>query len=440
VTHSLHYPQVPLVQTMLQTTQHMEYSPCGINCVVAICAYSGFSQEDAIIINKAALDRGLFRSTCCKSFRDEQRASGNDAEIFGPLPPSTTGLKKADYSKTEADGTPAVGTVIASGDVIISKRLVTHALGDDRKRKVLAVDHSTQVRSAEDLAVDKVFLTLNRDGSRLVKIRLAATRTPEVGDKFSSHHGQKGVIGLVLPEVDMPFMEDGTVPDLLISPHCVPSRMTVGMLAEMLLGKACCLRGLLGDGTPFERERASVESIGRELAQYGYESRGNETLFNGFTGQWLPGSVFVGPVHYQRLRHHVIDKVHARSRGPMTILTRQPVEGRSRNGAGRMGEMERDVLIAHGSTALLTERLMKTSDEFEVPICRSCGLFAEALAADAPLVHPDRKLWCRNCKLAGPAHVAMVKLPYAFKLFVNEVSALGVHMRLKIRDIPAEEA
>jgi DNA-directed RNA polymerase II subunit RPB2 len=270
-----------------------------------------------------------------------------------------------------------------------------------------------------------------------VRVRTKAVRTPEVGDKFSSHHGQKGVIGAILPEVDMPFAADGTVPDLMINPHCVPSRMTVAQLIEMLLGKACCLKGCLGVGTPFTG--ATVEQIGAELSIRGYESRGNEALFNGITGEPLQTSVFVGPVHYQRLRHCVIDKVHARSRGPMTVLTRQPVEGRSRNGSCRVGEMERDCMIAHGSTALMVERLMKTSDEFTVPVCRRCGLFAECLAADAPVVASARREYCRNCKVCGPQDIAMVKMPYAFSLMIREVASLNVSMRMRIKDVPLEE-
>ena len=190
----------------------------------------------------------------------------------------------------------------------------------------------------------------------------------------------------------MPYTASGMVPDLLISPFSVPSRMTVGQLCESLLGKVCCLTKHIGNGTPFEG--LSVDEIGQALSAHGYERRGNETLFNGLTGEHFATSIFVGPTHYQRLKHCVVDKVHGRSTGPTQILTRQPVEGRSRNGGTRIGEMERDVLIAHGASALLVERLMKSSDEYTVPICRRCGFFALRLAESLPVV--GSRLLCRN--------------------------------------------
>ena len=425
VAHSLLYPQVPLVQTVLHSVQDSELSACGVNVVVAICAYSGFSQEDAIIFNKAALDRGLFRSFCFKSWKDEESSGSSHKERLGQVPSCAAGRRSAKYDGLEADGLPRVSSIVMNNDAIIGK---VNLLRETSGARASVVDSSTILRTIETWRVDEIYATSTRDGNRLARLRLRSLRIPEVGDKFSSHHGQKGVIGLILDEADMPFAANGTIPDILISPFSVPSRMTVGQLCESLLGKLCCMVGHWGNGSPFEG--VTVEEIGEGLAAAGFESRGNETLFNGLTGERLKTSIFMGPTHYQRLRHCVVDKVHGRSTGPTQAITRQPVEGRSRNGGTRIGEMERDVLIAHGASALLVERLMKSSDEYVVPICRHCGFFAIRLADSMPTV--GSRMFCRNCDLRGDSHVALVRCPYAFKLLVQEIAALGVSLRLRL--------
>lgn len=441
ISHSLRYPQVPLVQTMLQTAQGADVAPCGVNVIVAICSYGGYNQEDAIIVNRGALERGLFRSSVARIVRDEERAIGTESERFALPPEGAAGRRSGDYSALGPDGLPCLGAVLRNGDVAVGKVLRSHPLGErSNKRRAgspsMVVDHSTVLRCSEPMAVQRVLLASVRDDLRLCRVCLAASRQPEIGDKFSSHHGQKGVIGAVLDEADMPFLADGTVVDMVVSPLSVPSRMTVAQLMESLLGKAACLEGRLADGTPFEG--VTADELGAELARHGYESRGNERLYNGVTGAPLETTVFVGPVHYQRLRHCVLDKVHARARGPMTVLTRQPVEGRSRNGSARLGEMERDILISHGASALLVERLMKSSDAFRAPVCRRCGLLAESLAEGAPFAPPQRRLWCRSCRLGGDDNVAMVEMPYALKLLVQEAAALNIAMRLRVEDVPEE--
>jgi DNA-directed RNA polymerase II subunit RPB2 len=365
VAHVLHYPQVPIVQTLLHASQNGEYAPSGVNVICAILSYTGFNQEDSIIFNRAALDRGLFRSTIFKSFKDEEKGIGSDVERFGLVGTNAMGSRHANYDKVESDGFPAIGTVLDNGDVIISKKMTTSMLGQDKKKKTLVVDHSTMMRCSEPMTVDKVILTSNKDGARLVRVRAHAIRIPEIGDKFSSHHGQKGVIGMILDEVDMPFMADGTIPDIIINPHCIPSRMTCGQLIESLLSKVCCLSGEMGDGTPFSG--TTVEEIGSHLTKFGFESRGNETLYNGITGEMLETSVFVGPVHYQRLRHCVADKVHGRSRGPITLLSRQPSEGRSRGGGLRIGEIR---LRGMGSSKKVSNRRQRVREDPELTCVR----------------------------------------------------------------------
>ena len=221
-------------------------------------AHTGFNQEDSVIMSQDALERGLFRSTIFKSYKDEEKGIGSDVERFGLVPNSALGFRKADYSKVEADGLPVLGKEMQSGDVIIGKRMQTTQLGNDRRKLNIVVDHSTILSTSENLRVRKVYITTNKDGARLVRVQLHAPRVPEIGDKFSSHHGQKGVIGIILRGVDMPFTIDGISPDLIINPHALPGRMTVGQLIESLLGKLCCLEGRIGNGTPFNELHPSA--------------------------------------------------------------------------------------------------------------------------------------------------------------------------------------
>jgi DNA-directed RNA polymerase II subunit RPB2 len=431
VAHNLHYPQYPLVQTSIHALSPCGAMPAGANVIVAVLCYTGFNQEDSLIFNRDALDRGLFRSTIYKSFKDEEKGIGSDVERFGLAPRSAIGSRKADYSKVEDDGLPLVGQTVLSGDVIIGKKMQTSQLGTDKKKRIIQVDHSSILSSSEPMNVARVHLTTNKDGARLVRVKLHASRIPEIGDKFSSHHGQKGVIGIILPQVDMPYTVDGISPDIIINPHALPGRMTVGQLLESLLGKLCCLEGEIGNGTPFNELRP--EMVGAELKRHGFETRGNETLFNGWTGEPLETTVCIGAVHYQRLRHCVVDKVHARSRGPVQLITRQPVEGRSRGGGLRVGEMERDCMLAHGASSVILDRLFKQSDEFEAVVCRRCGLFGEHIDEEVSVCVQSR-LFCRGCGLEGPEHLAHVKLPYSMKLLAQEVGGMNIAMRFRVEE------
>lgn len=432
VSHAMHYPQQPLVQTMVHDVVGTADMPSGATVVVAVLSRTGFNQEDSIIVNKGAIDRGLFRSSIYKCFKDEEKGIGADVERFGKVAAAAVGSRKANYCKVDEDGLPSLGSFVDHGDVIISKRMAASQLGSDRKKKTIQVDHSTVLKSSEPMRVRKVYVSSNKDGARLARVCLDAVRVPEIGDKLSSHHGQKGVIGMILPEVDMPFTVDGIVPDIIVSPHGLPSRMTVGQMLECLLGKLCCMEAQTGDGTPFSG--VTVDHVGGELRKHGFHDRGNEQLFDSTTGEPLETTVFMGLVHYQRLKHFVRDKVHGRSRGPRSLLTRSPLEGRSRDGGLRVGEMERDCILAHGASAMLLDRLFHQADAFDYCVCRRCGLIAEEVSPDeAAPVHS--RLFCRGCRVSGPENIAHVSIPYAFKLLSQELAGLGIAMRLKVHPL-----
>lgn len=344
VMHILISPQRPLVTTRLDDMMHSGEAPTGINAIVCIMCWTGFNQEDSLIVNREALERGLFRTVKYQTYKDEERANGADAERFES--PTTVeqciGMRAGCYEKLQSDGFPAIGTRLATGDVVIGKTITTTEIGEGTRRTVKR-DRSVLVKHSDECIVDTIVKSKNRDGTTLAKVRTRNTRSPIVGDKLSSRHGQKGVIGIVLNAVDMPHTPSGIVPDIIVNPHAIPSRMTIGQLMECLMGKLCAVEGRQGDATPFRD--VSIEHIGACLEKHGYDSLGRETMYNGMTGEALPAKIFIGPTYYQRLKHMVLDKQHSRSRGPMQILTRQPVEGRAREGGLRFGEMERDCII-----------------------------------------------------------------------------------------------
>lgn len=344
ISHVLMYPQKQLVTTRVEQCLRTNAIPSGETLFVCILAYGGYNQEDSVIMNEASVQRGALRSVIQRCFKDEEKAVGADSEQFciPTAQADCAGLRTANYDKLSSEGAVLPGVRVTANDVLIGKVISTADVAEaNESRKVVKRDRSTILRHGEDSVVDAVVTSRSKDGHRSVRIRTRSTRIPQIGDKVSSRHGQKGVIGDLMPEEDMPFdPETGMRPDVIVNPHAIPSRMTIGQMVESLLGLLCCAEGRIGDGTPFQG--LSIEGIADELEKAGMQRYGNRILVNGQTGERMASMVFLAPTYYQRLKHMTVDKMHARSRGPVQILTRQPVEGRSREGGLRFGEMERD--------------------------------------------------------------------------------------------------
>ncbi|EMR10912.1 DNA-directed RNA polymerase II subunit RPB2 [Pneumocystis murina B123] len=420
----LYYPQKPLA-----TTRSMEYLrfrelPAGQNAIVAILCYSGYNQEDSVIMNQSSIDRGLFRSIFYRSYMDQEKKIGMQImeEFEKPMRNNCLKLKHGTYDKIEDDGLIAPGTRVSGDDIIIGKTAPIPPNAEElgqRTKFHTKRDVSTPLRSTESGIIDQVMVSTNAEGLKFVKVRMRSTRIPQIGDKFASRHGQKGTIGITYRHEDMPFTSEGIVPDIIINPHAIPSRMTVAHLIECLLSKVSALSGYEGDATPFTD--VTVEAISKMLRQHGYQSRGFEVMYNGHTGRKLVAQVFLGPTYYQRLKHMVDDKIHARARGPVQILTRQPVGGRSRDGGLRFGEMERDCMISHGASSFLKERLFDASDAYRLHICDICGLTAIANLK-------KNQFECRICH--NKTNISQIHLPYSAKLLFQELMSMNIAPRL----------
>jgi len=421
----LYYPQKPLATTRSMEFLKFRELPAGQNAIVAIACYSGYNQEDSVIMNQSSVDRGLFRSLFFRAYMDQEKRVGMSVveQFEKPIRADTLRMKGGTYDKIDDDGIIAPGTRVSGDDIIIGKTAPiapdAEELGQRTKLHVKR-DVSTPLRSTENGIVDQVLLTTNVEGLKFVKVRTRTTKVPQIGDKFASRHGQKGTIGITYRQEDMPFTADGIVPDIIINPHAIPSRMTIAHLIECLLSKVGALRGQEGDATPFTD--VTLTTISTILKDYGFQQRGFEVMYNGHTGKKLAAQVFLGPTYYQRLRHMVDDKIHARARGPLQILTRQPVEGRARDGGLRFGEMERDCMISHGASAFLKERLLDVSDAFRVHICEICGLMT-------PIASLSKgQFECRPCK--NKTKIAQIVIPYAAKLLFQELAAMNVATRM----------
>jgi len=340
----LNYPTRPLVDTRTMNLIQLNKIPSGTNVIVAIMTHTGYNQEDSLLFNQGSIDRGLFVTTIYHTEKDEdkQKVNGDEEIRCKPDPTKTKGMKIANYNKVNNKGVIPENTLVENRDVIIAKVTPIKENRNDHTKVIKYEDQSKIYRTAEETYIDKNYIDRNGEGYNFAKVRLRTVRKPVIGDKFSSRHGQKGTIGNIIPESDMPFTSTGVKPDIIINPHAIPSRMTIGQLKETVLGKVLVELGLFGDGTSFGD--FDVKDICQELIKLGYEAHGNELLHNGLTGEQVECSVFMGPVFYQRLKHMVNDKAHSRSIGPMVNLTRQPAEGRSRDGGLRFGEMERDCL------------------------------------------------------------------------------------------------
>lgn len=411
----LNYPQKPLVFTKLSKYTYSSELPSGTNAIVAIMTHTGFNQEDSVMINQSALDRGLFTSTYYKAFRDQctKNHSTGEEEVF-TNPTGSTSLKPFSYDKLDDSGFVPLNSFVDGNDILVGKVMPKKANG-----VISYQDNSMCMKANDEGYIDMNYTGINSEGYKFCKVRVRKNRKPEIGDKLASRSAQKGTIGMAYKHQDMPFTKSGIVPDIIMNPHAIPSRMTMAQLMECIMGKASCHIGATGDSTPYTD--CTVESIAKVLELSGMERYGNEIMYNGRTGEQIQTEIFIGPTYYQRLKHMVQDKLHSRgSNGPIVMLTRQPSEGRARNGGLRLGEMERDCFIGHGTSAFLKERMLDSSDNYRVFVCKNCGMIAN--------VNPDKNIYkCSACKTG--VDIVQARIPYAFKLLGQELYTMNILMR-----------
>ncbi|KAH6850871.1 hypothetical protein B0I37DRAFT_340073 [Chaetomium sp. MPI-CAGE-AT-0009] len=421
--YTLVYPQRPMVITKTIQLIHYDKLPAGQNATVVVMSYSGYDIEDALVLNKASCDRGFGRCQVFRKYTAElQQYPNGRKDRLGGIQKDESGSTIAKHACLDKDGLAVVGYRVHSGETMIMKETpidqTSTGIGSDRGSddfRPAAINY----RIPDPAYIDKVMISNTEKNTSIVKVQTRQTRRPELGDKFSSRHGQKGVVGIIVDQEDMPFSDSGLVPDIIMNPHGFPSRMTVGKLFECLTGKASVVAGERDYGFGDAFRSHPVEEMGKVLVEHGFSWEGKDYFTSGITGEPHEAYLFNGPIYYQRLKHMVQDKMHSRSRGPRAILTRQPTEGRSRDGGLRLGEMERDCLIAYGASQLLLERLMISSDGTQVDICERCGLLGY-------------KGYCQTC--ASTSQVTQMTMPYAAKLLVQELISMNVGVRMQLED------
>ena len=428
--HFMLYPQTPIVTTKSLNLLGMEERPAGQNCVVAVLPFDGYNIEDAIVLSKSSVDRGLARTFFYRIYDAEAKQYPGGMRDNFEIPNADDNIRgykgEKSYRVLEEDGIVATESSVIGGDILIGKTSPPRFMEEYKEFESSGPyrrDTSIGVRPSETGVVDTVVMTQSHEGGKMYKIRVRDMRIPEIGDKFASRHGQKGVLGILAKNEDLPYTEQGITPDVLINPHAFPSRMTVGMMMESVTGKAAAVRGKQFDGSAFVGEKMDV--VKEILDKAGFKYSGKEKMYDGRTGKSFLVDVFIGVVYYQKLHHMVSDKIHARARGQVQMLTKQPTEGRARGGGLRFGEMERDCLIAYGASMLLKDRLLDESDKTEVLVCEKCGLtgFHDAR---------KRKFVCAQCGDTAP--ISSVSVAYAFKLLLQEILSLNIAPRLKLKE------
>lgn len=428
--HSMLYPQTPIVTTKAMGLLGLEKRPAGQNCVVAVLPFDGYNIEDAIVLSKSAVDRGLGRTFFYRIYESESKQYPGGMRDNFEIPNAEDNLRgykgEKSYRLLEEDGIVATESSVSGGDILIGKTSPPRFMEEYREleaRGPYRRDTSIGVRPSESGVVDTTVLTQSTEGGKMFKVRIRDMRLPEIGDKFASRHGQKGVVGLLAKAEDLPYTADGMSPDVLINPHAFPSRMTVGMMMESITGKAAAIRGKKADASAFVGEK--MEDVKGVMEDAGFKYSGKEIMYDGRTGKRFPVEVFLGVVYYQKLHHMVADKIHARARGQVQMLTKQPTEGRARGGGLRFGEMERDCLIAYGASMILKDRLLDESDKSDIFVCERCGVVAYHDVK-------QRRYYCRICGDKGK--VSSVSVAYAFKLLLQEMSSLNIAPRLLIKE------
>jgi DNA-directed RNA polymerase II subunit RPB2 len=436
----LNYGQIPLVKSRYMEYINKEEQPYGVNAIVAIMSYTGYNVEDAILINEGSVARGIFRTTYYSMYEareESSKVSGLINSKFANIQKNNViKLKKGyDYSYLDDHGLVKENTELNDKIILIGK------INSNLENKDVWIDDSVKSKKGQLGFVDKSFITLGEEGFNIAKVRLREERIPAIGDKMASRSGQKGTIGLIIPEKDMPFTEDGIRPDLIINPHAIPSRMTIGQIVESLFGKLCTSYGAFGDCTAFQVKGSNYSTYAPLLVKAGFNSTGNQVLYNGMNGEQLDADIYIGPTYYMRLKHMVKDKINYRARGPNNVLTRQAVQGRANDGGLRIGEMERDGVLAHGMSYFLNESFLVRGDEYYMAVCNNTGTIAiynEAKNlfispyADGPInfvMNPDGSMNIKNLTRFGRSF-SILRIPYSFKLLIQELLIMNVQMRI----------
>lgn len=404
--HILHYPQRPIVTTRYKKYTDVDKLPYGINAIVAIASYGGYNQEDGILINQSSIERGLFKSLYLRSYEDSEEIKSDGKKIYFNNPIFENNIRKKNtenYEKLDDNGFIKENTYITDKDMICAKCIKsTNSKGQEVTNVI-----GSHIKHGTSGIVDKVVVYNNKENLRTCKVRIRKEKIPGIGDKFSSRCGQKGMCGMVIPQWDMPITKEGIVPDIIVNPHAIPSRMTINQLLEVILGKTACLGGYLGDATPFQNN--DISEFSGTLEGFGYEKNGNEIMYSGITGEQLKTSIFIGPTYYQRLKIMVADKIYSRSTGPLQHLVRQPASGRANQGGLRIGEMERDSIIGHGISYFLKESMMERSDSFKVQVDTRSGLISYDKHTE---------------------HKKTISIPYCMKLLLHELQSMSIAPRI----------